>query len=196
MFEDFQLLVDGSQIEFVKKVYRNGNTLCVLRYKPGVFPEAQILMKAYKNKGIKFTKTGGNSWLSIYYLSPKYSGIFIGYKDNYINLAKGYETYESGEYESDRDMPLPLYTFGQWDLPTKFTSSEIEEAWAEGVAIVQSATLHLFYNVMGAPVMPVLPFHYRYYEFQDNFGNIIEIDFHWGDEGYDWEIRGAMVRYP
>ena len=191
----FQLLADGSQIEFIKRVYRNGNTLCVLRYKPGVFPETQMLMKAYKNKGIKFTKTGGNSWLSIYYMSPYLSGIFIGYKDNYINVAKGFETYKPGEYESDMSMEFPLYTMGSWSGPTSFTSSEVEETWAEGVAIVQSTTLFLFYNVMGVPAIPVLPFHYRYYEFQDNFGNIVEIEFDWGERD-DWEIKGAIVRYP
>ena len=48
---------------------------------------------------------------------------------------------------------------------------------------------------MGVPSLPVLQFRYKYYEFQDNFGNIVEIEFDWG-EGDDWEIKGAIVRYP
>ena len=189
----FQLSADGSQIEFIKRVHRNGDSLCVLRYKPGVFPEAQMLMKAYKNKGIKFTKTGGNSWLSIYNIIPYPSGIFIEYKDNYINVFKDSEIYKHGEYESDRTFQMPIFTVGMPGY--SFTSTEIEETWAEGVAIMQSTSFFLLHVFLGFPSLPVLQFHYRYYEFQDNFGNIVEIEFDWG-EGDDWEIKGAIVRYP
>ena len=189
----FQLSADGSQIEIVKRVHRNGDSLCVLRYKPGVFPEAQMLMKVYKNKGIKFTKTGGNSWQSIYNISPYPSGIFIEYKDNYINVFKDIEIYEHGEYKSDRNFLMPIFTLGMPGY--SFTSTDIEETWAEGVAIVQSTTFVLLHVFLGFPSLPVLQFRYRYYEFQDNFGNIVEIEFDWG-EGDDWEIKGAIVRYP
>ena len=37
----FQPLADGSQFEFVKRVKRDNNTLCALRYKAGAFPDTQ-----------------------------------------------------------------------------------------------------------------------------------------------------------
>ena len=191
----FQLSADGSQIEFIKRVHRNGDSLCVLRYKPGVFPEAQMLMKAYKNKGIKFTKTGGNSWLSIYELFPYTSGFFIGYKDNYINAYRNLEIYKRGQYESDRNYEMPILTAGVME---SFTKSEIEETWAEGVAILQSTNLFFVHTIFDMPFLPLIPFHYKYYEFQDNFGNIVEIEFDWGDdkESGDWTVKSAIVRYP
>ena len=194
----FQLLVDGSQIEIVKRVYRNSNSLCVLRYKPGVFPETQMLMKVYKNKGIKFTKTGGNSWLSKYDFPPYFSAIFVEYKDNYIHLAKDFETYNHGEYESDMIFVLPLCTMGIFESASSFTKSEIEETWAEGVAFVQSSVLMLFYCITWAPVAPVHAIQYQTYEFQDNFGNIIEVKFDWGDNKSDdaWTVNKTIVRYP
>ena len=190
----FQLSADASQIEFVKRVHRNSHTLCVLRYKPGVFPEAQVLMKAYKNKGIKFTKTGGNSWLATYQLTPRPSGVFVGYKDNYINIFNDLEVYKKGQYESDRNYEMPLAGIGTPGT-SLFTKSEIEETWAEGVAIMRSTSFWFMHILEGMPLFPVLPFHYRYYEFQDNFGNIVEIEFDL-NEDYDWEIKGAIVRYP
>ena len=193
----FQLLVDGSQIEIVKRVYRNSNSLCVLRYKPGVFPEAQMLMKIYKNKGIKFTKTGGNSWLSKYELTPDISGIFIEYKDNYINLAKDFESYKHGEYETDTNLTFTLCPLGIFESASSFTSTEIEETWAEGVAFVQSSVLMMFYCVTWVPIMPAYSIRYKTYEFQDNFGNIIEIQFDFGDEDdKEWTVKSAIVRYP
>ena len=190
----FQLSADGSQIELVKRVHRNHQTLCVLRYKPGVFPEAQMLMKAYKNKGIKFTKTGGNSWLSIYHITPHPSGVFVGYKDNYINVFKDLDVYKRGDYESDRNFEMPILTAGYPGIYT-FSSSEIKETWAEGVAIMQSTSFFLMHTVVDLPMFPVFPFHYKYYEFQDNFGNIVAIEFD-VNEDYDWELKGAIVRYP
>ena len=124
----FQTLADGSQFEFIEIAERDDNTLIALCYKPGVFPETQRLMKYYENKGIKFTKTGGNSWLGMYDLFGK-SAIFVDYRDNYINVAKNSATYERDEYETDRNMDYSLYTSTiTWETPSSFTSSEIEEA--------------------------------------------------------------------
>ena len=193
----FQLSADGSQIEIVKRVYRKNNTLCVLRYKPGVFPEAQMLMKVYKNKGIKFTKTGGNSWLSKFDFTPDISGIFIEYKDNYVNLAKDAESYKPGEYETDLSYKYILCPVGNFESSSSFTKSEIEETWVEGVAFVQSSVLALFYCLVWIPTIPAESIQYETYEFQDNFGNIIAIEFDWGDEDDDeWTVKKAIVHYP
>ena len=83
----FQLLADGSQFEFVKRVMRNRNTLCVLRYKAGAFPDTQRLLKVYKQKGIKFID--GNSWLSKYNGTyPTHSSaIFPEYNSSSIKFA-------------------------------------------------------------------------------------------------------------
>ena len=51
------------------------------------------------------------------------------------------------------------------------------------------------HTVVDIPMIPVFPFHYKYYEFQDNFGNIVAIEFD-VNEDYDWELKGAIVRYP
>ena len=45
---------------------------------------------------------------------------------------------------------------------------------------------------------PLFPFDYPTYKFQDNFGNIIDIEFDWFKEDgtEDWKVKSAIVRYP
>ena len=46
-------------------------------------------------------------------------------------------------------------------------------------------------------VIHVLVFYYPTYKFQDNFGNIIEIEFDWfKDDWDDWSVKRAIFRYP
>ena len=195
----FQPLADGSQFEIANRVQNNQNTLSVIRYKAGVFPDSQKLTKAYKYTGIKFTSTGGNTWLSKYNRVPNIA--FVEYKDNYINLAKDYETYEVGEYEStftpEEDT---LHTFVYFELASNFTSSEIEEAWIEGVVIVQCVNIILYYIKDGVSEF-YPPFSPDAFELQDNFGNIVAIEIDWafdtGDgEWDDWIVKRAIVLYP
>ena len=197
----FEILTDGSQFEFLELVQRDSNTLCVLRYKPGVFPETQRVMKSYDHKGMRFTKTGANCWLSRFYPTTGLSAIFLDYKDDHINVAKDGVLYQIGEFETNESMVLwPIYAKEGCEKPSTFTSSEIEKAWARGFVIVQSASLDLYHEMYpGDPpdVIHVLAFYYPTYKFQDNFGNIIEIEFDWFKEEWDdWSVKRAIVRYP
>ena len=196
----FETLTDGSQFEFLKLVHRASNTLSVLRYKPGVFPETQRVMKSYDHKGIRFTKTGGNCWVSRFYTTTLLSAIFLDYKDDHINVAKDGVLYQIGEYETTKSsLEWPIYAKKGCEKPSTFTSSEIEKAWAQGFVIVQSASLDLYNELWpGAPpIFHVNPFTYPTYKFQDNFGNIIEIEFDWFKEDWDdWSVKRAIVRYP
>ena len=155
-------------------------------------------MKYYENKGIKFIKTGGNSWLGMYNLSK--SAIFVDYRDNYINVAKDDVEYERDEYETDGNIDYSLYTrMSTWERPSSFTSSEIEEGWIKGVVIVQANGLHLAGRWLpNWPPLLFLPFNYPTYKFQDNFGNIVDIEFDWFKEDgtEDWKVKSAIVRYP
>ena len=191
----FQPLADGSQFEIAKRVIGNGTNLSVFRYKAGVFPDTQRLVKAYKYIGIKFTSTGGNSWLSKYQVVANL--VFVEYKDNYINLAKDKEMYEADEYESTFTPPGDALNPDEYfELPSDFTSSEIEEAWVEGVVIVQCHYIFLYYIEDGIRY-PYLGFGPDTYELQDNFGNIVEIEIKWSGEGWDgWTIKRAIVHYP
>ena len=197
----FQPLADGSQFEIAKRVIRDYDNLSVIRYKDGAFPVTQKLKKVYKYTGIKFTSTGGNSWLSKYKMIRNL--VFVEYKDNYINLAKDSKAYEAGEYESTVTPPGDtLYTGLNFELPSDFTSSELEGAWVEGVVIVQCFYFLLFY--MKDSVLDVWEeFGSDTYELQDNFGNIVEIEIDWAgtgsddwDDWDDWTIKRAIVLYP
>ena len=206
---EFKPFADGSQFEFVKRLEAKDheNILCVLRYKAGAFPETQKLMKAYKYKGIKFNGTGGNSWLAKYNTTVNHnsSAIFVEYKKNHINVAMNYHVYQPNEYQSDLVSGITLHTYPSWAGPTLFSPSDIEDAWIDGVVIVQSKTELVFFfgsppSLGGIPLFPFLPFQYETYEFQDNFGNIVAIEFDWGDEGSgegdDWKVKSAIVLYP
>ena len=186
----FQPLADGSQFEFVKRVSRDDhNSLSVIRYKAGAFPDTQKLVKAHKYKGIKFTSTGGNSWLSRYKLMG--SAVFVEYKDDHINLANSDTIYQDDEYEADTEYEGFFYAFENWDGPTKFSSSELDKAWIDGVVIVQCGLLTLLPEYGKVPEFDT-------YKLQDNFGNIVEIkmDFDGGDDWDDWKIKSAVVHYP
>ena len=194
--QKFQPLADGSQFEIAKRVNRDNDSLCVIRYKAGAFPGTQRLMKAYKYKGTKFTSTGGNSWLSKYQVLG--SAVFVEYKDNNIKLAEKGKKYEEGEYESDQFHGVSLLPFGEdWNRPTRFSKSELEAAWMDGVVVVQCSTLIL---LVIDEVMLDSPFGPDTFELQDNFGNIIkiEIDLDWeeGKPWDEWEIKSAIVLYP
>ena len=190
---------------------RNRNTLCVLRYKAGAFPDTQRLLKVYKQKGIKFID--GNSWLSKYNSTyPTHSSaIFPEYNSSSIKFASDNTTYSASGYESDilSEYTLCGGTCGiqTYDCmgPSNFSSSEIKDAWINGVIIVQSQTLdfamHLFPRtpIYFLPV-PAPAFDYETYEFQDIFGNIVAIEFDWdldpGEYGVDWKVKSAIVLYP
>ena len=192
----YQPLADGSQFEIANRVRNYETTLSVIRYKAGAFPNTQKLVKAYKYTGIKFTSTGGNTWLSKYNRVPNIA--FVEYKDNYINLAKNTEMYEVGEYESTfTPQGDTLRTNMYFELASNFTSSEIEEAWVEGVIIVQCFLLSLEYKEDG-----IFHLHQSFspdaFELQDNFGNIAAIEIDWAD-GPTWDtciVKRAIVLYP
>ena len=195
----FQPLADGSQFEIAKRVIRDWDNLSVIRCKDGAFPVTQKLKKVYKYTGIKFTSTDGNSWLSKYKIVRNL--VFVEYKDNYINLAKDSKIYEAGEYESTVTPPgdALLYTSLNFELPSDYTSSELEGAWVEGVVIVQC--LHLLLYYMKDSGLDILEeFGSDTYELQDNFGNIVEIEIDWAGTGSgdwdDWTIKRAIVLYP
>ena len=197
----FQTLTDGSQFEFLRILHRASNTLCALRYKPGVFPDTQRVMKSYDYKGIRFTKTGGNTWLGRFFYAGNWSAIFLDYRDDYINVAKDGVEYEIDEYKTTKNSlkGKAIATPEGWEKPSTFTSSEIEKAWSEGAVIVQSASLKLNAALFpgGRPKWPALSYHYPTHMFQDNFGNIIEIEFDWLPENsVDWSVKRAIVRYP
>ena len=194
----YQPLADGSQFEIANRVRKDSETLSVIRYKAGVFPDSQKLMKAYKYTGIKFTSTGGNSWLTKYRLL--HNVIFVEYKDNYINLAKDEQFYKVGEYESTfTPQGDTLYTHENYESASDFTSSEVEKAWVEGVVIVQCVQVLLFYFIDGTGPLFCADFGSDIFELQDNFGNIVEIEIDWGGTGSDWDeriVKRAIVLYP
>ena len=190
---EFQPLADGSQFEVAKRVKGtdDNTTLCVLRYKAGIFPDAQKLVKVYKYRGIKFTKTGGNSWLGLHneFVIPLLSGIFLEYKEDHFNFAVGSYTYGPGDYESTGDNQKSLTAI----FPPGndiFSKQEIEDAWIDGVIIVQSQTLRVLHVVVPLGLMGTT------HEFQDNFGNIVAIDFDVWDDSSDLKIKSAIVHYP
>ena len=169
--------------------------------------------KAYKYKGVKFTKTGGNSWLSKYNITlpTVSSAIFVEYKASYINFAKNDLKYRPGDYESDILSEYALcsgncaivvdFCDDEDDCvgPSNFSSSEIEDAWIDGVVIVQSTTLVL--SLSRFIISYLAPaFDYETYEFQDNFSNIVAIEFDWdldpGELGVDWKVKRVIVLYP
>ena len=191
--QEFQPLADGSQFEVAKRVMGtdDNTTLCALRYKAGIFPDAQKLVKVYKYRGIKFTKTGGNSWLGLHneVLIPPLSGILLEYKEDHFNFAVDSYTYGPGDYEGIEDNQKSLTAF----FPPGndiFSKQEIEDAWIDGVIIVQSQTLRVFYGLFPLEVMD------KTHEFQDNFGNIVAIDFDVWDDSSDLKIKSAIVHYP
>ena len=191
---EFQPLADGSQFEVAKRVKGtdDNTTLCVLRYKAGIFPDAQKLVKVYKYRGIKFTKTGGNSWLGLHneVLIPPLSGILLEYKEDHFNFAVHSYLYNPGEYEStgdDQEEPFGTFYPPGNDI---FSKQEIEDAWIDGVIIVQSQTLTMFYGMMPYSIADAT------HEFQDNFGNIVAIHFDIWDDNSDLKIESAIVHYP
>ena len=195
----FQPLADGSQFEFVKRVKaKNNNTLCAFRYKAGAFPDTQRLVKAYKYRGMKFPKTGGNSWLTIYNATAtRYhplSAIFLEYKENHLNFAEE-QLYHPGEYESDVYHESNYMPIGQLPGPSLFSQSEIEDAWIDGVIIVISRSFKMNYEFMTGITAPISSFGSETCEFQDNFGNIVEIEFEWDENNY-LKVKSAIVLYP
>ena len=191
--QEFQPLADGSQFEVAKRVKgTDGNTtLCALRYKAGIFPDAQKLVKVYKYRGIKFTKTGGNSWLGLHneVLIPPLSGILLEYKEDHFNFAVHSYLYNPGEYESTGDDQESFSTFYPPGNDI-FSKQEIEDAWIDGVIIVQSQTLTMFYGMLPYAIADAT------HEFQDNFGNIVAIHFDIWDDNSDLKIESAIVHYP
>ena len=128
------------------------------------------------------------------------SAIFVNYRDNYINFAKIAEVYQLGEFETDRDLKFPLWTMDLLRTHLYLLHQRLRKHGHMDSSLCKFKVCFCFLRKYQVPLYnPVHPFSYDTYKIQDNFGNIIEIEFDWGDEendDEDWTVKRAIVRYP
>uniref|UniRef100_A0A1X7VCA0 Uncharacterized protein n=1 Tax=Amphimedon queenslandica TaxID=400682 RepID=A0A1X7VCA0_AMPQE len=181
--------------------------LRVLKYKYDVFPDTQKLVKSINYKGIKFTGTGGNTWLSMAMSSKGNKlGAFIEYKEtSNINIATAYRKYEQSEVER-RDLGICSYKVmirsQCLDDTLDIDSADVEGVWNEGIAMVSVHDKSIDFTCEDQDDTVLNNFNNHDFEMndfvlQDTFGGMVEVNINWdkGDWWGIWAISSAEVIY-
>uniref|UniRef100_A0A1X7UK57 Uncharacterized protein n=1 Tax=Amphimedon queenslandica TaxID=400682 RepID=A0A1X7UK57_AMPQE len=186
----------------------SGIVLRALKYKKGVFPDTQKLVKSIEYKGLKFTGTSANSWVSMAMSSKGHKlGVFIEYREtSSINIATEYHFYDRNKVvKKNLDSYECIYRIvpicDSLDNTANIDSTDIEDAWNEGIAMVmihdsstsiaceafESSNMFLDHN-----------FETNDFEFEDNFGGRVEVKLNWdaGDWWGTWKVTDAKVVHP
>ena len=178
-------------------------TLRTLKYKHGVFEDTQKLRSCLNYKGILFTQTEGNAWISMMRSDKGHkAGAFLKYRELNANVAK------NGYHYSWYDMNAPgLYYMDRltspkgWEDAQRIPSSDLDMAWNKGIPMIKIAEkkLYMYWWSMGV----VDGWSKENYEMQgflieDVFGNRAEININWdaGDWWGSWVVSKATVKYP
>lgn len=182
--------------EIVKRRESGDAELRVLRYKTGSYPDHQKLVRAdIQDKGMKFTATGGNSWLTRVDDELEIAGAFLEYKESNVHVGIINYNYHPGAYETVHSW-LQGHTYrldGSWNDALQFTSSEVSTAWGEGIIMISLE--HSGFRQDGASEKYTVK---EPYDLEDNFGNVIEITIDWDvdeddNDHTDWGVDTSIV---
>ncbi|XP_019849628.1 PREDICTED: uncharacterized protein LOC109580659 [Amphimedon queenslandica] len=194
--------ISAGNLELVKKVTVNCAVLYVLKYKKGVFPIAQKLRNCIDFKGMKFSGTGANSWVSMVMSNKGYKlGAFVEYREtSNIQIGKAFHEYSQDELVikgSGFDLCQQSYAAEIFSLCIDDTlaldPADVDAAWNEGVVMLQVRE-----DGLGIWCMIHLDVEENDFVFQDTFGGRVEVNINWdaGDSWGIWTIRSAKVVYP
>ena len=203
--------VSADDFEIVDRADVGCVVLRVLKYKNDAVPGLQKLQKCTEYKGVKFSKTGGNTWVSMAASNKGFKlGGFVEYKTtSNIKIATTARTYSQkhdvveNEFDQcDWDYIAPYCDC--YDDTSKIKSDDLISAWNEGVVMIMVHDYSVEFICSEWDV--VYLFHandisfdqIKTFDFQDTFGGRVRIKINWdnGDWWGSWAVESAEVVYP
>uniref|UniRef100_A0A1X7TAY2 Uncharacterized protein n=1 Tax=Amphimedon queenslandica TaxID=400682 RepID=A0A1X7TAY2_AMPQE len=197
----------SGDVEIVNKAATPCNQMRALKYKDGVFPDVQKLVKLVDYKGIKFLSSADKAWVSMIHSSKGHKmGVFVEYKQTQkIRVAKpGHEYFPHEMIKKDLggSGDRNILHCGCCDDSLDFTLAEVEEVWNEGIAMLMahhsSLEMIKYYSSLAVST------NYNNFEMndfliEDNFGNRMTCHINWNkDSGWwgNWAVSTITVVYP
>ena len=188
-----------SDVEIVTKDYTSCSVLRTLKYKNGVFPDVQKLLRLVDYKGMKFISSADKVYVSMIHSSKGHKlGAFIEYKQTgSIRVAK------PGHYYWHSELVLKGVSTGQQthydcdccDDSLDLTSAQVEKVWNEGIAMLlqHDWSLEIDTNDQG-----LINFECNDFILEDNFGNRMKCGIDWDDGDWYryWKVTDIAVVYP
>ena len=205
--------VSEDDFEIVDRAEIGSAILRVLRYKDGAVPDLQKLLNCTKYKGVKFTESGGNTWVSMAMSSKGHKlGVFVEYLvTRNIKTAIPYHYYKKKTntemYDFDKCgwdyVGIDCYGYCLEDT-MKFGSDDVKNAWKEGVVMIMLHDMSIKfvckedgYNAFSSEYYPDFD-DINTFDFQDTFGSRVRIKINWdnGDWWGSWAVESAKAVYP
>ena len=203
--------VSEDDFEIVDRAEAGCVILRVLRYKDGAVPDLQKLEKCIEYKGVKFVKTGGNTWISMTMSNKGYKmGAFLEYKvTSNINIATSYYTYlqEEESYVVENHFDKCGYAWIALGCEcmhdaSKIESDDIIDVWKEGVAMIMVHDYSVKFYCSKYDLLntyDLISFDdINTFDFLDTFGSRVRIKINWdnGDWWGSWAVESAKAVYP
>ena len=195
-------------VELVDRVKtKNCYQMRVLKYKDGVFPEVQHMLKLVEYQGIKFVEGADKAWISMIHSGQGHKmGVFLEYKETEnIRIAKIKRMYTSDEMVKNG----PGVYMGQQaklycsccDESLSLSRDALVAGWNEGIVMfmVHSSSIryeryydHVFDSYLNMETKDFIT--------TDNFGGRTKVTIDWNSyhpSWYgDWKIWHISVDYP
>ena len=140
-----EFYVDKDYMEIADLYTKTDAELRVMKYKHGSFPDvdAQRLVSLDENKGLYLKDYGGNSWILMVASASGHKACGIPNPGvEKIKVANDCYKHTSFDVTSDVNCPTgsPGYyetdCHGYWGAPSKFSKSEVEDAFDQGIPMV------------------------------------------------------------
>uniref|UniRef100_A0A1X7U2L9 Uncharacterized protein n=1 Tax=Amphimedon queenslandica TaxID=400682 RepID=A0A1X7U2L9_AMPQE len=198
--------VSGDDFEIVDKTKFDCLVLHVLKYKNDVFSSANKLLNCTEFKGIKFSGTSANTWVTMSSANGRKLGVFVEYREtSNIQIAIPDYTYQQNQVVKKyvdvcSSMIMPTGTC--LDDTLVLNPAHVDNAWNEGVVLIQvgNGDIGIWCEnwESGFQTFRRYSFECQDLVFQDTFGGRVEIRFNWnaGDRYGVSVVSKAKVVYP
>ena len=199
--------VTTDDLEIVNKASVDCHQMRALKYKHGVFPDVQKLMRLVDYKGIKFIGTGGNSWVSMAMSSKGHKlGVFIEYKVmTGIKIAKPVHQHWPHEMvkKSIENSGKQNAIYGDCLINSIYLhDDDIKEAWNDGIVMVMvhhmAIKMYKYSYSNVAAASSVLDYRLNDFIIEDNFGNRMKFNINWDESDWygNWAVHSITKVYP
>ena len=201
-------VVDESNFEIITEGWYDEADLRILRYKPGIYPDMHRLRKLRKYKGLKFTGTGGNTWISMFKRTNGHKlGAFLEYKSLSVNVGRSDYYYYPDDVSASE---YCCYTWHKrktsgygWESGQDTPSDRLESAWNDGIVMIlireKTFFLKRAITVQGVDFWISEEFWIHDFEVEDTFGSRVAIFINWDVSGSwwgGWSVTKADLIYP
>ena len=196
-------VVDESNFEIITEGWYDEADLRILRYKPGIYPDMHRLRKLCRYKGLQFSGTGGNSWISMFKMKDGHKlGAFLEYKSLSVNVGRSsylYTPFDVSAHDYYPEWEQRKTSGYGWESGQDTPSDRLESAWNNGIVMILIREKTFFLKRITKEGWFHEEFWIHDFEVEDTFGSRIAIFINWDVPGSywgGWSVTKANLIYP